>query len=69
MNRANVLRPRRGVAVGSRDDFEALNRFLEEKNVSLAPLVDSRIFDFADSQAAFDHLWSGKHVGKVVIRL
>jgi len=55
--------------VGSRDDFEALNRFLEEKNVSLAPLVDSRIFDFADSQAAFDHLWSGKHVGKVVIRL
>ncbi|KAK0619204.1 alcohol dehydrogenase [Immersiella caudata] len=58
-----------GVAVGSRDDFDALNRFFEEKKVSLAPLVDHRIFDFKDSQAAFDYLWSGKHVGKVVIRV
>ncbi|KAK4448299.1 hypothetical protein QBC34DRAFT_117383 [Podospora aff. communis PSN243] len=58
-----------GIAVGSRDDFDALNRFLEEKKVSLAPLVDQHIFDFKDSQAAFDYLWSGKHVGKVVIRV
>jgi len=46
-----------------------LNRFLEEKKVNLAPLVDDHIFKFEDSQAAFDYLWSGKHVGKVVIRV
>lgn len=59
----------RGVAVGSRDDYDNLNRFLEERNVSLKPLIDDRVFDFEDSQAAFDYLWSGKHVGKVVIRI
>lgn len=59
----------RGVTVGSRDDFVALNRLLEENKVSLAPLVDERIFTFDESEAAFDYLWSGKHVGKVVIRV
>ncbi|KAK0720939.1 hypothetical protein B0H67DRAFT_553025 [Lasiosphaeris hirsuta] len=58
-----------GITCGSRVEYEALNQFFEEKEVSLKPLVDSRIFDFEDSQAAFDYLWSGKHVGKVVIRV
>ncbi|KAK3358845.1 alcohol dehydrogenase [Lasiosphaeria hispida] len=58
-----------GITCGSRVDYEALNQFFEEKKVSLKPLVDNRIFDFDDSQAAFDYLWSGKHVGKVVIRI
>jgi threonine dehydrogenase-like Zn-dependent dehydrogenase len=59
----------RGVTVGSKADFEALNKFLEERQVRLDPLIDDRIFDFEHSQEAFDYLWSGKHVGKVVIRL
>jgi NADPH:quinone reductase-like Zn-dependent oxidoreductase len=59
----------RGVLVGSRDDFEAMNKLFEEKRVSLLPLVDDKVFDFDESQAAFDYLWSGKHVGKVVIRV
>jgi threonine dehydrogenase-like Zn-dependent dehydrogenase len=59
----------RGIAVGSKLDFEALNKFLEERQVRLDSLIDAKIFDFEDSQAAVDYLWSGKHVGKVVIRL
>ncbi|EWG45960.1 hypothetical protein FVEG_06591 [Fusarium verticillioides 7600] len=58
----------KGIATGSKDDYLSLNRFLEEKKVSLAPLVD-RIFSFEESPAAFDYLYSGKHVGKVVIKI
>ncbi|PNP79498.1 hypothetical protein FNYG_07114 [Fusarium nygamai] len=58
----------KGIATGSKDDYLSLNKFLEEKKVSLAPLVD-RIFSFEESPAAFDYLYSGKHVGKVVIKI
>lgn len=59
----------RGVAVGSAADFEALNRFLEERQVRLTPLIDDKVFEFEHAQEAFDYLWSGKHKGKVVIRV
>ncbi len=58
----------RGIGVGSKRDFEALNKFLAEKKISLSPLVD-RVFSFDESKEAFDYLYSGKHVGKVVIKL
>jgi NADPH-dependent curcumin reductase CurA len=54
--------------VGSKEEYVELNRFLEEKKVSLAPLVD-RVFSFEESPAAFDYLYSGSHVGKVVIKV
>lgn len=54
--------------MGSKEDFEELNRFLEEKKVSLAPLID-RVFTFDESPAAFNYLYSGSHVGKVVIKV
>lgn len=49
-------------------DYLELNRFLEEKKISLAPLID-RVFPFQESKAAFEYLYSGKHVGKVVIKV
>lgn len=58
----------RGIGVGSKLDFEALNKFLEEKKVALAPVID-KVFEFNDSKAACEYLYSGKHTGKVVIRL
>lgn len=58
----------RGIAVGSKLDFEALNKFLEERQVRLYSLIDDKTFAFEDSQAALDYLWSGRHMGKVVIR-
>lgn len=45
-----------------------LNQFLEKREVSLVPLVD-RVFPFNESPAAFDYLYSGKHVGEVVIKI
>lgn len=54
----------RGVMVGSRNEFEALVRALE--NHRIHPVVDRR-FGFAEARAAFDHLRSGSHFGKVVI--
>ncbi len=56
----------RGVAVGSRDDFEAMNRAIAWHG--LRPVLD-RVFPFAEAQAAYRHLASQKHVGKVVVSL
>ena len=53
-----------GVLVGPRASFVAMNRAIE--HARLEPVVD-QTFPFADVQAAFDHLESGKHFGKVGI--
>lgn len=60
--RANV----QGISVGSTQMFEALNAALSVNKVK--PVID-RVFDFADTVAAFRHLESAAHFGKVVIRL
>lgn len=57
----------RGILAGSRDDFAALNKFLEAKTVHLDSIID-RTFAFEDSVAAFEYLRSGTHVGKIVIK-
>lgn len=56
----------RGIYVGSRQMFEALNRSIELHRIK--PVID-RVFDFADAKAAYHHLESQTHVGKVVIRI
>jgi NADPH:quinone reductase-like Zn-dependent oxidoreductase len=55
-----------GIYVGSRADFEAMNRFLAEKR--LRPVID-RVFSFDEVAAAYAHLEAGGHFGKVVIRV
>ena len=55
-----------GIYVGSRENFEAMNAFIEKHK--LKPVID-RTFDFADAKAAFDHMRSGDFVGKIVIRI
>jgi threonine dehydrogenase-like Zn-dependent dehydrogenase len=58
----------RGILGGSRTDFENLNTFLEEKKVKLDPLID-RVFSFEEAPEAYRYLASGKHVGKIVIKV
>lgn len=53
-----------GIYVGSREMFERMNAFLELHQ--LRPVIDQR-FSFAEVVAAYDHLASGSHFGKVVI--
>lgn len=55
----------RGVYVGSVAMFERLVRLLDRSNID--PVID-RVFAFDDARAAYEHLASGAHFGKVVIR-
>jgi NADPH:quinone reductase-like Zn-dependent oxidoreductase len=55
-----------GVFVGSRDDFEAMNRAVAVHG--LRPPV-SRIFPMEDARAALEFLASGQHFGKVCVRV
>jgi NADPH:quinone reductase-like Zn-dependent oxidoreductase len=55
-----------GVYVGSVTMFEDLVRALERSR--LEPIID-QVFPFAEARAAYERLASGKHFGKVVIRV
>jgi NADPH:quinone reductase-like Zn-dependent oxidoreductase len=55
-----------GILVGSRDDFEAMNKAVAV--AQLQPVVD-RIFPFAEVPAAFALMQRGGHFGKIVIQL
>jgi NADPH:quinone reductase-like Zn-dependent oxidoreductase len=54
----------RGVYVGSRAMFADLVAAIDANG--LDPVID-RVFPFAEAQAAYDHLASQTHVGKVVV--
>lgn len=56
----------RNIAVGDRAALSELVRLVAA--VGLRPVVD-RTFAFADARAAFAHLESGAHLGKVVIEV
>jgi len=55
----------RGIFVGSREMFEAMNRAISQHD--LRPVID-KVFGFAQAQDAYRHLEAASHVGKVVIR-
>jgi NADPH:quinone reductase-like Zn-dependent oxidoreductase len=55
-----------GIYVGSRDMFEAMNHALTLQQIH--PVID-RTFSFEQAREALAYLESGKHFGKVVIRL
>ena len=60
--RANV----QGISVGSTQMFEAMNRAITAG--SLKPVID-KVFSFEDTPAAFKHLQSAQHFGKIVIKM
>jgi NADPH:quinone reductase-like Zn-dependent oxidoreductase len=55
-----------GIYVGSREHFEAMNRFIERHRIR--PVID-RVFGLDEVAAAYEHVEQGRHFGKVVIRL
>ncbi len=58
-----------GVYVGSVSMFEDLLRTLNANATSpLEPIID-RVFPFGEARAAYEHLASGAHFGKVVVRV
>jgi len=55
-----------GIYVGSRENFEALNAFIDKHQVK--PVID-KVFDFKDAPAAYELMESDQFLGKIVIRL
>ncbi|MCP3097927.1 NAD(P)-dependent alcohol dehydrogenase [Myxococcus sp. K15C18031901] len=55
-----------GVYVGSVSMFERFVRAIEATGIR--PVID-RVFDFEDARAAYAHLESAQHLGKVVVKL
>jgi NADPH:quinone reductase-like Zn-dependent oxidoreductase len=55
-----------GIFVGSRRMFEDMNRLIVRERIR--PVID-RVFPFAEAPAAFRHLESGAHFGKVVVEM
>jgi NADPH:quinone reductase-like Zn-dependent oxidoreductase len=60
--RANI----QGISVGSTQMFEALNRAIAAN--AIKPVID-KVFGFDEVPAAYRHMASGAHFGKIVIRV
>lgn len=56
----------RGIYVGSRQMFDAMNRAIAVN--TLRPVID-RVFAFAQAADAYRHMQSQTHLGKIVIRI
>lgn len=56
----------RRITVGSRLQFEEMNRAIEVNKIR--PVID-RVFAFGEAREAFEYVWEGKHLGKVVIKI
>ncbi len=55
-----------GIYVGSRLMFESFNRALTATR--LRPVID-QVFEFGEVRRAYEHLASGQHFGKIVVRV
>ncbi len=60
--RANI----QGISVGSTQMFEAMNRLISANGIK--PIID-KVFGFDEVAAAYKHMASGAHFGKIVIRV
>jgi NADPH:quinone reductase-like Zn-dependent oxidoreductase len=68
VNTASILRRHvrlQGIYVGSREIFEEMNRAIAQHK--LRPWIGKK-FAFDDARAAYDHLASAAHTGKVTIK-
>jgi len=57
----------RGVYVGSRQQFEEMNRAIEANNIK--PVIDSKVFTLDEVKEAYKYQWDQKHFGKVALRI
>jgi len=55
-----------GISVGSMQMFEAMSRAIAASGIKL---VIDKVFHFDEAQAAYRHMASGAHFGKIVIRV
>lgn len=57
----------RGVLVGSRLQFEDMNRAIEANDIK--PVVDKEVFTLETAKEAYEYMWAQKHFGKLTIKI
>lgn len=67
MDALNHLCIVRGIFVGSRQQFEEMNRAID--SAKIRPVVDPKIFGLDHVKEAYQYQWEMKHFGKVVVKI
>jgi NADPH:quinone reductase-like Zn-dependent oxidoreductase len=57
----------RGILVGSRTQFEDMNRAIEANKIK--PVVDEKVFSLEELRESYEYMWDQKHFGKVTIKI
>jgi NADPH:quinone reductase-like Zn-dependent oxidoreductase len=57
----------RGLLVGSRLQFEDMNRAIEQNNIH--PIVDEKVFPLSELKEAYQYMFDQKHFGKLAIKI
>ena len=57
----------RGVLVGSKNQFQDMLSFIQEKRIQ--PVVDEKVWKFEQAREAYEYLQAQKFFGKVVIEI
>ncbi|OJJ99724.1 hypothetical protein ASPACDRAFT_60558 [Aspergillus aculeatus ATCC 16872] len=57
----------RGVLLGTREQFEEMNRFIEEHRIQ--PAIDERVFGFEEVEEAYQYMDEQRHFSKVCVRI
>lgn len=59
----------RGILVGSRVQMEEMCAAIEANPKTLRPVLDPKVFTLDQLKEAYEYQWSGKHQGKVGIKI
>jgi len=57
----------RGLLVGSKLQFEEMNRAIETN--AIMPVADSKAFKLEDLKEGYQYMWDKKHVGKLIVKI
>ncbi|KAI4134288.1 MAG: hypothetical protein LQ347_001651 [Umbilicaria vellea] len=57
----------RGILVGSRLQFEEMNRAIDANGIK--PVVDEKVFSLEETKEAYQYMWDQKHFGKLTIKI
>lgn len=57
----------RGISVGSRSQFEDMNRAIEANDIH--PVIDKQVYTLDQAKEAYQYMLQQKHFGKVVIQI
>ncbi|KAI4123044.1 MAG: hypothetical protein LQ338_005468 [Usnochroma carphineum] len=57
----------RGLVVGSRLQFEAMNEAIDAAGIK--PVVDEKVFALEELKEAYQYMWEQKHFGKLTIKI